>query len=111
MQILILGTVILSAIVAIFIFPIFSWLLYKKNIQESVGEFIYSFLGGLLGGSIGTTIGFMIGNIFYSLGFFQPDFGVPDLRILLFWIVGLCVEVLIGGITTIKPIIRFLSDD
>lgn len=109
MQILILGTVILSAIVAMF--PAFSCLLHKKTIEESFDEFIYSFLGGLLGGFIGTTTGFMTGYICYSLGFFQPDFGFPDLRIVLLWLVGLCVGVLIGGITTIKPIIRFFSDN
>ncbi|MEM7594255.1 MAG: hypothetical protein AAF383_22545 [Cyanobacteria bacterium P01_A01_bin.83] len=99
----------MSAIVAVF--PAMGSFLYKKNIQESFDEFIYSFLGGLLGGFIGTTISFMIGHICYSLGFFQPDFGFPDLRIVLLWLFGLCIGVLIGGITTIKPIIRFCLDN
>ncbi len=109
MQILILSTVILSAIVAIF--PAFGCLLYKKTIQDSFDEFIYSFLGGLLGGFIGTLIGVMIGHICYLLGLFQSDFGLPDLRIVLYWIAGLCVGVLIGGIITIKPLIKFFSDN
>ena len=109
MQILILSVVILSAIVAIF--PAFGCLLYKKTIQESFDKFIYSFLGGLLGGFIGTITGFMTGYICYSLGFFQPDFGFPDLRIVFLWLVCLCVGVLIGGIITIKPIIKLFSDN
>ena len=109
MQILILSTVILSAIVAIF--PAFGCLLHKRTIEETFDEFIYSFLGGLLGGFIGTIIGSMIGDICYSLGFFQPDFGVPDIRIIFVGLAALCLGVLIGGIITIKPIIRFFSDN
>lgn len=111
MDILVLGTVILSAIVAMFsAFGYYYWVC-EKTIEESFDEFIYSFLGGLLGGFIGVITGFIIGYICYSLGFFQPDFGLPNLRIIWFYLISLCVGVLIGGIITIKPLIKFFSDN
>lgn len=109
MEILILSTVILSAIVAMF--PAIGCLLYKKTIEESFDEFIYSFLGGLLGGFIGILIGVITGYFSYLIVPPQSDFGFPDLRHVLFWFIGLFVGVLIGGIITIKPIIKFFSDN
>ena len=50
MEILILATIILSAIIAIF--PAISSLLNQKTAEESFDIFVYFFLGGLLGGLI-----------------------------------------------------------
>lgn len=104
MKSLILVTVVFSVIVAIF--PAISCLRAKKNIIEIFDEFIYSFLGGLLGGFIGTIIGFIAGYIYYRVSFFQPNFGFPDLSMMFVWLAGLGAGVLIGGIITIKPIIK-----
>lgn len=111
-EILILATVILSAIIAI-LFAIIS-LFTKKNVLNSFDLFMYSFLGGLMGGLIGTIIGFALGYLVALIIPSSGDFMFSDLNkavglvVVLFvcWLIG----VIAGAITTIKPVIKFFSN-
>ncbi|MEO1341871.1 MAG: hypothetical protein AAFV28_12190 [Cyanobacteria bacterium J06635_13] len=108
MESLILSVIVLSVIVAMFYALV--GLLRKETIVNIFDLFIYSFLGGLLGGFIGTAIGFGLAYIVYLIAPLPSDFGIPDPRYILFWLIGLLAGVLIGGIITIKPLIKFFSN-
>ena len=103
-QVLILATVALLAIIAIF--KSINILIKKSTIQYSFN----SFLGGLLGGFAGIIIGYLLG---YIVSLVVPStgdlmFGNMDkamgfvLVLVLCWFVG----IITGGIKTIKPLIR-----
>ena len=110
MEAVILATIILSMIIAIF--SIFDSLLKKKTIRNAFNLFMYSFLGGLLGGFTGIVIGLLLSSLIYLIIPPQCDF-ICDvfypirLMILLFmcWFVG----VMGGVILTIRPLIKFFS--
>ena len=112
MKILILATIVLSAITAIF--PAISTLLKKKTVSDSFDSFVCSFLGGLLGGVIGVIIGYALGYIVYLIvplnsglmfGNFEKIVGFA-LVLFICWFV--CT--LTGAIKTIKPSIEFFSN-
>ena len=110
-KIIILATVILSAIIAIF--SSINSLFKKSTVSDRFNLFLYSFLGSLLGGLAGTIIGFSLGCLFYLIIPPQIYLG-PEIMFHALWLItfmSLCrlISILIGGITTIKPVIKFFS--
>lgn len=110
MEIGILATIIVSAIIAIF--QSTSDLLKQKDIRNSFDLFMYSFLGGLFGGIIGTGIGLLLSSMIYLIippdCDFICDWFYP-IRLMVFISVSWFFGVLTGGIKTIRPVIRFFS--
>lgn len=103
-EIIILATVILSAIVAIF--SSINSLLKKSTISDRFNLLMYSFLGGLLGGFTGTIIGFLIACIVYLI--IPPGFAdiFYFFRLMAFMILCWSIGIIIGGIVTIKPLMK-----
>ena len=111
-EITILSTVILSAIIAIF--HTIKSLINKGTFGNSFNLFMYSFLGGLLGGFTGTIISFVSGCLIYLIIPSQIYIG-PEIMFHALWLMTLMflcwlAGVLIGGITTIRPLIKFFSN-
>lgn len=104
-EIVILLTIILSAIVALF--SSINKLFNKKTIRDGFNQFMYSFLGGLLGAVTGTSISLLLGFIVYLIIPAQSDFISYDIfylfHLIVFLLFGWLIGVLAGGIITIKP--------
>ena len=110
-ELVLLATIIFSAIIALF--PSINSLLNRSTVGNSFNSFMYSFLGGLLGGFTGATIGFLSGCLFSLIIPPQLYLG-SEIMFYALWLITfifLCwlIGILIGGITTIRPVIKFFS--
>ncbi|MEH2366302.1 hypothetical protein [Nostoc sp.] len=82
------------------------YLLYSQNIQVILKLFFYSFFGGLLGGIVGAFIGHLVGSTVSKE--FPGDFIFSSestswlVWISIFWIIGIIVGAVLGGLIFIR---------
>ncbi|MEH2356646.1 hypothetical protein [Nostoc sp.] len=82
------------------------YLLYSQNIQVTLKLFFYSFSGGFLGVIVGGFIGYLVGSRVaegFSADFFISSEGFSWLLwISIFWIIGIIVGAVLGGLIFIR---------
>ena len=111
MELIILAYIVLSVVIAVF--SAIGNFINKKTVTEGCDYFFDSFFGGLLGGFVGVLICIILEYLFYlsiysysSSSFYDIEYFYFSLKIF-----GLVIGVIIGGIITIQPLIKFFSDD
>ena len=83
------------------------YVIFSQNIQTSIKVFLSSFLGGLLGGIVGCFVGYLFGAIaskrIYTGGLFSSGDGfVWSFWFFIFWMIGLIVGAVLGGLIFIR---------
>jgi len=82
------------------------YLLYSQNTQVILKLFFYSFLGGLLGGIVGAFIGYLVGSTvskeFPGDFIFSSETASLLVWISIFWIIGIIVGAVLGGLIFIR---------
>lgn len=81
------------------------YLLFSQNIQIILNLFFYSFFGGLFGGIVGGFIGHLVGSRVQEFrgGFiFSSESASWLVWISIFWIIGIIVGAVLGGLIFIR---------